>query len=277
MKNSSKIEISEIAITGASGALGLALCNSFMSHGWGVTAISRSKPHPLHAGARFLRADLAEAAEVERLITSLQDIHQLKYVVFCHAEPEHYSNSANCQEEWQKNLHLLATNLLSNLTLTRKLGHLLTSTCFVNLLGGGIGGTPTEQGGLYTATKSALATLVETESKSSDFLSRGNSIIGLSPGRIKGGIARRLLLNLDSNDAIPRQVEEDAKVVESTGANPMDISEAMYGFLTSLYFQRMKFNGRILSLRYDTDLLNGSPTQLSDDDFRLRRRMSENI
>jgi nucleoside-diphosphate-sugar epimerase len=75
-----KLVSNKVLVTGASGLLGVAAIEKFLSAGWEVVGVSRRKPE-LHSGrdVEFLSVDLRDAESARAAFGPLTDITYIAY------------------------------------------------------------------------------------------------------------------------------------------------------------------------------------------------------
>ena len=61
-----------VAVTGASGFIGLYLCRALLDHGWEVQAISRSEPKISDERLRWHKVDLTDSEAARRAFASIR-------------------------------------------------------------------------------------------------------------------------------------------------------------------------------------------------------------
>ena len=85
--NQSKIA-PQVLVTGASGLLGVAAIEKFLSAGWEVVGVSRRKPElPSGRDVEFLAVDLRDEEAARNAFEPLTDITHIAYTAL-HEKPE---------------------------------------------------------------------------------------------------------------------------------------------------------------------------------------------
>src|SRR3984893_12275066 len=78
----------KVLIAGASGLLGVAAIEKFLSAGWEVVGVSRRKPELLSGRAiEFVSVDLRDEAECRAAFASLTDVTHIAYTAL-HEQPQ---------------------------------------------------------------------------------------------------------------------------------------------------------------------------------------------
>src|ERR1700738_1033020 len=78
--NQSKIVPNKVLVTGASGLLGVAAIEKFLSAGWDVVGVSRRKPElPSGRDVEFLSVDLRDEEKARAAFEPLTDITHVAY------------------------------------------------------------------------------------------------------------------------------------------------------------------------------------------------------
>jgi nucleoside-diphosphate-sugar epimerase len=86
--NQSKIVPKKVLVTGASGLLGVAAIEKFLSAGWEVVGVSRRKPElPSGRDVQFLSVDLRDEKKARAAFEPLTDITHIAYTAL-HEKPE---------------------------------------------------------------------------------------------------------------------------------------------------------------------------------------------
>ena len=86
--NQSKIVPNKVLVTGASGLLGVAAIEKFLSAGWEVVGVSRRKPElPSGRDVKFLAVDLRYGEAARAAFEPLTDITHIAYTAL-HEKPE---------------------------------------------------------------------------------------------------------------------------------------------------------------------------------------------
>jgi NAD(P)-dependent dehydrogenase (short-subunit alcohol dehydrogenase family) len=86
--NQSKIVPNKVLVTGASGLLGVAAIEKFLSAGWEVVGVSRRKPElPSGRDVEFLAVDLRDEGAAPAAFEPLTDITHIAYTAL-HEKPE---------------------------------------------------------------------------------------------------------------------------------------------------------------------------------------------
>jgi nucleoside-diphosphate-sugar epimerase len=85
--NQSKIVPNKVLVTGASGLLGVAAIEKFLSAGWDVVGVSRRKPKlPSGRDIEFLSVDLRDEKAARTAFEPLTDITHIAYTAI-HEKP----------------------------------------------------------------------------------------------------------------------------------------------------------------------------------------------
>src|SRR5580692_290644 len=88
VSNQEKIVRNKVLVTGASGLLGLAAIERFLSAGWEVVGVSRRKPElPSGRDVDFLSVDLRDEERARAAFEPLTDITHIAYTAL-HEKPE---------------------------------------------------------------------------------------------------------------------------------------------------------------------------------------------
>ena len=88
MSNQRKIVRNKVLVTGASGLLGVAAIEKFLSAGWEVVGVSRRKPElPSGRNVEFLSVDLRDEERARAAFEPLTDITHIAYTAL-HEKPE---------------------------------------------------------------------------------------------------------------------------------------------------------------------------------------------
>src|ERR1700752_4668519 len=83
-----KIVANKVLVTGASGLLGVAAIEKFLSAGWEVVGVSRRKPKlPSGRDVRFLPVDLRDEDAARAAFEPLADVTHIAYTAL-HEKPE---------------------------------------------------------------------------------------------------------------------------------------------------------------------------------------------
>jgi nucleoside-diphosphate-sugar epimerase len=86
LTNQSKIVPKNVLVTGASGLLGVAAIEKFLSAGWEVVGVSRRKPElPSGRNVEFLAVDLRDQQAARAAFEPLTDVTHIAYTAL-HAE-----------------------------------------------------------------------------------------------------------------------------------------------------------------------------------------------
>jgi nucleoside-diphosphate-sugar epimerase len=86
--NQRKIVRNKVLVTGASGLLGVAAIEKFLSAGWEVVGVSRRKPElPSGRDVAFLSVDLRDEKKARAAFEPLTDITHIAYTAL-HEKPE---------------------------------------------------------------------------------------------------------------------------------------------------------------------------------------------
>ena len=87
-ERSKKIVPNKVLVTGASGLLGVAAIEKFLSAGWEVVGVSRRKPElPSGRDVEFLSVDLRDEEAARAAFEPLTDITHIAYTAL-HEKPE---------------------------------------------------------------------------------------------------------------------------------------------------------------------------------------------
>src|SRR6202790_5908596 len=88
VKTKGKIVRNKGLVTGASGLLGVAAIEKFLSAGWEVVGVSRRKPElPSGRDVQFLSVDLRDEKKARAAFEPLSDITHIAYTAL-HEKPE---------------------------------------------------------------------------------------------------------------------------------------------------------------------------------------------
>src|SRR3979411_2790686 len=88
VSNQGKIVRNKVLVTGASGLLGVAAIEKFLSAGWEVVGVSRRKPElPSGRDVEFLSVDLRDEKTARAAFEPLTDITHIAYAAL-HEKPE---------------------------------------------------------------------------------------------------------------------------------------------------------------------------------------------
>src|SRR3979411_2094305 len=88
VSNQRKIVRNKVLVTGASGLLGVAAIEKFLSVGWEVVGVSRRKPElPSGRDVAFLSVDLRDEKKASAAFERLTDITHIAYTAL-HEKPE---------------------------------------------------------------------------------------------------------------------------------------------------------------------------------------------
>jgi nucleoside-diphosphate-sugar epimerase len=93
----------KVLVAGASGLIGVAAIEAFLSAGWEVVGISRRKPNlPSGRGFDFISVDLRDRIAARRAVSSLADVTHLSYAAI-------YENANDLVSGWS-NVEQIAVN-----------------------------------------------------------------------------------------------------------------------------------------------------------------------
>src|SRR6516165_1926144 len=114
-----KIVPNKVLVTGASGLLGVAAIEKFLSAGWEGVSISRRKPElPSGRDIEFLSVDLRDAERVRTAFEPLTGITHIAYTAL-HEKPELVAGWSSKEQIETNNAMLLLARIRSMTSLAR--------------------------------------------------------------------------------------------------------------------------------------------------------------
>ena len=178
-----------ILVVGASRGIGRALVFDFAARGFSVCGVTRSGDGPQIPGVDWVAGDVTAVHSLIPANAWLEACKGPRLVLVCAASagPRGAIESVNLHD-WKSAIEVNVLGLANVLhVLLPSLG---SSDSLFAFLGGGIGGPhPLLDSSAYTASKAAVAALVEAVGRSQT--SDDPSIIGISPGSFPTELARR--------------------------------------------------------------------------------------
>jgi NAD(P)-dependent dehydrogenase (short-subunit alcohol dehydrogenase family) len=251
------MEMKNVLVTGASGALGTSLVELLERYRYKVVKMGKSTKNQV----------VCDFSSIPELEVAIQDLKRFDFdtAILCHASPEEILNFQHLEDSLEYAQQYFKINFLSTLFLIESLSEMKVKNFYI-ILGAGIGGKPLSNSVLYAPMKASLAILVETIAPRLHL--KGARIFGISPGRIVGGISLKLL-NLPHYKTYP-DLRADALEVETQGSEPSQVAERVIELIQKLEVLNQDYSGRIFSATHDRALLDPG-LEIGPDHFRLRR------
>ena len=180
-------------VTGAASGIGLAMTRAFVRAGAKVVAVDISaeglQTIEGEVGVLTVRADIASAPDVERMIATALEAHEHVDILCNNAGvPDLFQGAAECtDEEWHRSLAVnltgafLATRLALRHMVPRGAGVIINTGSVASFRGG-------EAGVAYTAAKHGLIGL--TRSVAAMYGQDGIRCVAICPGPVTTGITK---------------------------------------------------------------------------------------
>lgn len=257
-----------VLVIGGTRGIGAAIAQHFADVGSHVTVFGRSEPRP-HSRVSFVSVDVGNVQWKEELAAWMASAAGTRLVVLSAAQigpvgPVTAVDTDHVQATLDVNV-LAAFTLLS--AAATRLG---VEDRVVMLMGGGVGGPRPQQRVLaYTASKAALAVLIETVAR--DPLTKV-PIVGVSPGAFPTDFIKPVLSA--SPDLAGSELLEDVML---TQGKELDFSRLMEALDFICSAQGRDLSGRMLSANRDDLKRAALKAQSNPDLFRLRRVDDESV
>jgi 3-oxoacyl-[acyl-carrier protein] reductase len=268
----------EILLTGASGVIGQALARRLAGAGYRLHLTSR---HPSSLAAlqrelgRSIKAvyplDLSRPVQAEAVTHAFFKRARRPYALLCNAgtlgTPGRYRETR--WELWNKTF---IENFLSHARMIQCFARQfarrrLRSGRIVTLSGAGLGASSSFWGITgYSTAKAALVHL--SEALSGELAEQGMTINAIAPGAVLSGMTRQAIRA--GSKRVGPQAQSATDCLKHGGVSP-DLAARLVEFLLSP--EARSISGRLLSARFDQDILRKQRTRLQryPHQFRMRR------